>query len=441
MRYRLLAGMVLLLGVAVVEAQDTALTPGDVKVVTETDLYGQETFVAEGTLRNTGSAGYSAISLQADVLDATGKSIGEGIGYLVNACRAGLLPDFVLPPGGEQAFAVTLELDDEEASIGRVNITAQGQEAADSVTSTPAAVPGITSVTSAETVSVEWVDANSLRYAAGCWRDPFTRWQWHDYNLTNRSDKVALHPKVPLVTDALRRQLGLLDDALFNRAFLRYPPDSRRLVYQNDLNKVISAEVDGSYKRELMTGLANRMLQGITWLSQGRFLAYYYGAYGDPVLYFTADNDGQVLSEPPTNNTPSLITPGASPDGTLVVLAASVDENTNGYYLKRAAYPGLTLLFKAEPPGNNWPGPLLIEENKALSRVYVALPSNGAARLACYDMKSQKLGDLGPLPLNLTPDARAGWWLSPDGTRIALAADGADGGLWLIDLNQMKACA
>jgi len=35
---------------------------------------------------------------------------------------------------------------------------------------------------------------------------------------------------------------------------------------------------------------------------------------------------------------------------------------------------------------------------------------------------------------------RAQWWLSPDERRIALAANGVNSGLWLIDLRDLPAC-
>ena len=41
----------------------------------------------------------------------------------------------------------------------------------------------------------------------------------------------------------------------------------------------------------------------------------------------------------------------------------------------------------------------------------------------------------------LADDERAWWWLSTDESQIALAADGVNGGLWLIDLTALPDCA
>jgi hypothetical protein len=242
------------------------------------------------------------------------------------------------------------------------------------------------------------------------------------------------------VTEALRRQLGLLDDLYFAASMLHYAPDTRRMVYQTELNTIITAEPDGSFKRVLFNDLSSRTLQDITWLRNGNFIASYYGAFGDPVLYFAANVDGKVLSEPPLSNPPSLIAPGASPDGMRLVIA-TVDENgTPGYYEKRAPYAGLELLFEAEPPGNNWPGPLWEQDADGNRFIYAALPTEDGARLNCFNMQTDTLHDLAPLPLRLTTDERASWSLSPENNTIVLAAGGVNGGLWLIDLNDLDSC-
>ena len=41
---------------------------------------------------------------------------------------------------------------------------------------------------------------------------------------------------------------------------------------------------------------------------------------------------------------------------------------------------------------------------------------------------------LTPLPLQLSPAARARSWLSPGGTRLAVAMNGTEGGLWWLEL-------
>ncbi|MFN8451650.1 MAG: hypothetical protein U0521_24435 [Anaerolineae bacterium] len=64
------------------------------------------------------------------------------------------------------------------------------------------------------------------------------------------------------------------------------------------------------------------------------------------------------------------------------------------------------------------------------------------ASRACtsFNRDEGQLHDLAPLPLKLADDERAWWWLSPDESQIALAADGVNGGLWLIDLTELPDC-
>ncbi len=103
-------------------------------------------------------------------------------------------------------------------------------------------------------------------------------------------------------------------------------------------------------------------------------------------------------------------------------------------------------MFEATPPGNNWPAPLWVASGAdagsvAQERIYIARPVDGEARLQCYSLQDGGPVDLAPLPLTLELDERAQWWLSPDGVTIALAANGPRGGLWLIDLAALPACA
>src|SRR6187455_1869782 len=111
---RLLFGLTGLLWiVGAVAAQDAPLTAQDTTVASQTGIYGQESLVAQGVLVNGGDQPYTDVALTAEVYDADDQLIGEGVGYLVNACGAGLLPDFALEPGATQQFAVPLELDDD----------------------------------------------------------------------------------------------------------------------------------------------------------------------------------------------------------------------------------------------------------------------------------------------------------------------------------------
>ena len=420
-------------------AQDEPLTAQDTTIATQTDLYGQEMLVAKGSLANGSDQAYSDVALSAEAYDADDQLIGEGSGYLVNACGAGLLPDFALQPGSQQAFAIPLELDEDGLTVDHVDVTAQGTASDPTATETPAALDGIKQISDGEVVSVEWIDEDNLRFGQGCRRALFNAWGWSEYNLKSGAAKAIEYPNNARITPALRRQLGLEDDLYFNHSMLSFPPDARRMVYQNELNSFYSAEPDGSFKRLVLDHLSSRTLQSITWLKAGVFLASYYGAYGDPVYFFTGNVEGKVLSERPDNNPTSLITPGADPDGARIILAAEQDGKT-GYYLKRAAYPGEELLFESAVPGNNWPGPLVEQDSDDTTFIYVALPADDGATLACFNQKTGELHDLSPLPLTITTEDRATWYLSPENNTIALAADGVNGGLWLIDLGALPSC-
>jgi hypothetical protein len=443
---RLVIGLCLIVSVLLVGyAQDSALVAEEVTITTQTDAFGQEIQVAQGQLLNQGDTAYNNLSLLAEVYDAQDELVGEGIGFPVNACGAGLLPDFALQPGASQPFAVPLERYDADAEIDRVEIIPQGAPAEPREDTAPVLTDGIIRMSDHEVVNVEWIDPQSLRFAVGCLRDLFTHWTWYDYNVASGVQQPAPHPKADIINNAsqvMLTQLELDDPFDVENSFISFQPNGRRMAYQNSRNSFLTAEPDGSFRRLIADRLFNRTLQGIQWLEDGNFLAYYYGAYGDPVLYFTGNVEGGILSEHPVDTLPSLIAPGASPDGSRIILAATINDVT-GYYLKLAPYPNTAeLLFETEPPGNNWPGPIYLRPPDDAPRIlYFARPVDGEARLQCFNLTTRQLRDLAPLPLQLATDERSWWWLSPDNQRIALAANGLHSGLWLIELSAFDSCA
>lgn len=442
MRGLLLVYIVVVVGC--VAAQDTALVVEDVTVTMQTDAFGQEIQVAEGELLNQGNTAFNNINLLAEVYDSANTLVGEGFGFPVNACGAGYLPDFALQPGAAQGFTVTLELYEEDAVVDRVEVIPQGTPTDAQADATPTLINGITPVSDHEVINVEWLDPQTMRFAVGCTRDLFTQWTWFDYNVATGVQQQTTHPKADLINNAsavMLTQLELDEPLDIQNAGFSFHPTGRRMVYQNDRNSFLSAEADGSFRRLLADRLFNRTLQGVIWLRDGVFLAYYYGAQGDPVLYFTANVEGGILSEHPADTLPSLIVPGASPDGSRIILAATINDVT-GYYLKQAPYPNTAeLLFEADPPGNNWPPPIYWRPPDDSPRViYIARPVDGEARLQCFNLTTRQLRDLSPLPLQLATDERASWWLSPDNQRIALAANGLHSGLWMIELSAFESC-
>ena len=412
-----------------------------IQIVSGVSDFGQTVVTANGQLTNqSSSAAYTNISLSANAYDAQNHLVGQGIGVLVNACGDGLLSDFALQPGESQSFAAPLELNDSGATVTRVEVSAAAQSAPPS---SPDPLPdGIEQVSDDETVNVEWMDDHSFRYSTGCNTDLFLNWTWYSYDTQKSSQMHIDPPHAQDVTNNLRARLELNDDSTFVHSMLSYAPDGQRLIYQNDRNDFLTAYLDGTYRRGLYTELNNRTLQGIYWQPEERFLAYYYGAFGDPVYYFTADAEARVISPPLDKNPPSKIVPGISRDGRRVVVAGNFDDGL-GYYLYVVTNGFFEQEFTAQPPGNNYPAPIPLAQptdNDDVTRIYVALNVDGSAHLQCFNRDEDKLYDLTPLPISLADDERAWWWLSPDNSKIALAANGVNGGLWLIDLTAMPDC-
>ncbi len=422
----------------VASAQDDVFGTLDVEVVTRTDAFGQDIQIIEGMLINNDDVAYASIDIFADVLNEEGEVIGEGYGGLVNACGTGLL-DVTLQPEQSQLFHLSIELF-AEAEIDSVEIFPRGTAVDPPSMNKLDDIDGIEEISREEVVAVEWTDDGMLIYGAGCDADVFTRLRWHQYDRAINVSSMIAHPDAVRVTEALLQQVGLTDPLIFNRSYLTFAPTSRRIVYQTDVNTVLTAEPDGSFKRLIWDDLSRRSLHGLIWLPQGRFLAYYYGAYGDEVTYFTASVEGQRISASIHDARPSMTIPGPSPDGTRVVITTTVDEQP-GYYLKQTAFNRIELLFEVDEfPGNNWPAPLLMTQEDGQSIVYVIRPVNDIPVLQCFDLETDNLSTLTGVPLDLTIDDRAWSWLSPKRDTIALAANGVAGGLWLIDLETFGSC-
>ncbi len=414
----------------------------DPAVTSRPDAYGRDVPYLSGMLVNNGTTAYTNISLSANVFDEQEQPIGDGSGYLVNACGAGLLPDFILQPGDRQNFEIPLELDDTDSTVAHSEVTPDATAADAAEVTEEATTVGITHVTDQEVVDVEWIDNGSLRFGAGCDRALFTELNWSSYTVGTQVIAATTHPHVEDVTDALRQRLKLTDNVLLEHSMLTFSPQGDRLVYQGDKNIFNTAQQDGTYPRTLYSDLYNRTLQGILWLQDSRFLAYFFGAYGDPVYYFTATEQGQPISLPPAQGLPSDIVPGASPDGRQAVIAGTFFEKAGYYLASLVTNNDPQLLFEANPAGNNYPAPLFRVDpgDDPHNRIYIARPVDDAAHIQCYNLTEQKLYDLGALPLQISTDERAWWWLSPDNQWIALAANGVNGGLWTIALANLPTC-
>ena len=402
------------------------------EIGSQPDLFGGESLVARGELFNHGAEAYTHIALSLSAYDAADSLIGEGFGYLVDACGTALL-DHALPPGTYQNFSAPFELF-AESDIARIKL----EVAADAVAPPPIApaLPGVRQISDKEVVLLEWQDDSALIFGAGCDGALFTGLDWQRYSLADNALADIEHPDAQKVTPeliansgaAIITQSGEPNPALFGGSQMTFPPHARRVVYQNDLHTLFSAEPDGSFPRLIHDGLHQYSLRGFQWARQpGVFLAVYFGGYGEPVRYFAASTSGQLLSQRLADMPASLTVPTPTTDG-LAALVGRVRAGISGYYWQNA-YGGSELLFQARLPGNNYPAPILDGE-----RVYVFAEGDAAPQLQCYRRDAGELRTLTVLPLRLTRSTRAWAWLSPDGGHIALAANGADGGLWLVDV-------
>ena len=98
------------------------------QIGTQPDGFGGETPVVRGDLYNYGAEAYRNIRLYVDAYDADKALIGEGFGFLVDACGTALL-DYALAPERLQTYLAPFELFDagEVASV-EVHIDADAAE-------------------------------------------------------------------------------------------------------------------------------------------------------------------------------------------------------------------------------------------------------------------------------------------------------------------------
>ena len=454
----------LLGGVAVATAQPgDVLDVDDVDIITRESAFGVVEQVASGTLINTGEDdAFADVQVFAEMYDRDGEVVGEGVGFLVNQCGKNVPLDFALQPGGEQRFVTTLELYDPDDSYDEVEFFPQGRtiEADSDEDADP--TEGVIPVTRREVAALEWAqpdvvpgsvdsaeDEVSLLYGVGCYRDVFTTYTWYQYNLSEDTTRAVQHPRYEQATDPeTLERLELTDDTLYTRSALTFPPGTAtdgRLIHQTDINTLITAEPNGTFRRVIDDELFRSTLQGITWLPEERFMAYYYGAYGDGVTYLVASSAGAYFSTPERFSVPSVTVPGVLPDVSRLIVGGTFnDDEEPGFYLKQPAAEQFERLFTWDNlPGNNYPAPVYRSFGGPATEdaIYFALPNtDDEANLYCYDRVDERLYNLAPLPLALGTEDRAVMRLSPDGEQIALGANGIGGGLWLLDLDAFDEC-
>lgn len=429
---RILALLMLLSGIGVRAQELPQLLLLNTEIGLGPDGFGGEMPVVEGEVFNHGGAAYSGVSIFVEALDADGEVIGEGFGYLVDACGTALL-GYALPPGRIQAYSAPFELF-AEGEVANVKLSVDAR-AAPVERSPDVVAPAVQRIAQGEVVMLEWLDEGTLIYGVGCAGDVFTELDWRRYSLSDDSVSEIEHPDAARVTaemieltDAtLVSQSGERNPELYFSSQMTYSPSARRVAYQNDLQSIYSAEPDGSYRRVIHRNLHRHSLRGFLWArNSGVFLAYYFGSYGEPVYYFTADVDGNMRSAWLENLPSSLIVPGPAPDGYAAVVGRR-EGQVSGYYWQ-GTYGNAELLFEAELPGNNYPAPVVTR-----NEIYLVRPLDGAPTLQCFSRRTRTLTMISALPLRLTRGSRAWAWLSPDGGKLALGMNGVDGGLWWLD--------
>ncbi|MCY4106691.1 MAG: hypothetical protein OXG02_08305 [Chloroflexi bacterium] len=409
------------------------------KWVEETGPFGLSQYLIRGEIHNRGEQAYENLQITATITDETGQLLEESAGYLIRSCGTALV-DFTLRPGAAVRFVVPLEYRPPHP-IDHHEITIQGETAPQGEGELATA---FRRVARGEVVVLEWLSKNVLQYATGCATDPFTALRWQQYHVSSDNHFAMEHPLSVLIDEDFRRhstidrlsQSGERDARLYEQSFLRSHHRANRFVFQNDLGHVMSAEKSGQYPRLIDESGFRNSLQGIDWLGPGRFLAHFYGSFGDDVRYLTAQVDGRRLSRPVSESLPSQTRPGASQDGLLLVLGLA-EEAPPGYYLKPAAGSALDLMYATALPGNNVPAPILYRDDEQRLAFFIT-PAAGEApwQLVCLNRYSDTARVLSPLPILLPREQRAWLALSPDASLLALAADDAQGGLWLLDLPQ-----
>ena len=419
-------------------AQDEReLLLSNTQIGTQPDAFGGEQPIVFGDLYNYGAVAYANIRISVAAFDADDELIGEGFGSLVDACGTALL-DYALAPGALQSFVAPFELFG-AGEVKSVTVQTEADEAAHAPAPEPT-LPDVQLVARAEAVQLEWEDDDTLLYGVGCAGEFFTELEWWRYSVPDHALSQTEHPRAGEVNPemiersgaAMITQSGEQNPDLYLGSQMTFPRDARRIVYQNDLHSILSAERDGSFKRLIHDKLHQHSLRGFLWAEQpGVFLAYYFGAQGESVHYFTGDVDGKMLMGRLETNSPSLTVPGPAADG-LAVVVGQQNGDASGYYWKWA-YGGSELLLEAELPGNNYPAPI-VTSRAGQQLIYLIRDVDGNPSLQCLHRESLELKTVTALPLRLTRETRAWSALSPEGSKLALAANGPDGGVWWVDL-------
>ncbi len=441
----LLLVFILILGSLTIVAQDDPLlVTSNTQIGTQYDIFlDEESLVVTGDLYNLGTEAYTNINLYVEAFNEDDELIGEGFGFLVDACGNALL-DYIMPPERLQTFNAPFELFEAD-EVARIQVIPEASAITPPETPTFDTV-GVNPIGSEEVVMLEWLDDDTMIYGVGCDDTVFVDLIWRQYTISENDLINVNHPDASFLTEAMIQQSGVnmisqsgeQNPDLFARSQMVFAPNGRRVIYQNDIHTIISAEPDGSFRRLIHDGLHQFSLQGFVWAeTPGVFLAYYFGSFGETVRYFVGNVEGNILSARVPNVTPSITVPGVTPDGTGVIVGRTI-EGVTGYYLDTSF--NVELLFEADLPGNNYPAPVVVDTG-GNRLIYFVRPVNEIATLQCWDRNTGQFSTLTQLPFILDDESHAWSWISPNKTRLAVSADGTEGGLWWVDLTAFDTCS
>lgn len=437
----------------VVGADDGALILEDLRLERQVDVFGIEQVVLRGRILNAYDVPHRVDAVLVDALDEEGTFIGEGYGYVVDACDVALF-DVHIQPERHVDFFVPMELDELSDDLEAFDLTqwafvVQAVAVPDALMPMPELPDGVRMITDAEVVSVEWQDATNLHYGVGCDGRLAMRHRWYAYDLLADSvSPLEAYPRAGFITEPFisRTSINILtqgqvpDETLIERSYLTAPMQSNRVIWQDDLNNIFTSERDGNFKRVVHPRLYTYSLQGFGFSPAGNFVAYYFGAFGEPVRWFTASMDGTLISAMLDNNPLSQTVPGLTNDGQRVIISGDYEEGL-GYYLQTANRASRQWLFGMEAlPGNNYPAPVYRLVDASTRYIYFVLPQSEGASLVCYHLETATRHHLADLPLRLRESERAWSWLSPDGAHLVISANGLYAGAWLVDLSAFDAC-
>ena len=129
MRVLLVVYLILVGAVFAASAQDAPeLVLLNTRLETRPDGFGGEARVVTGEIFNHGETAYRNVTIAVEAFNADEELIGEGFGYLVDACGSALL-EYDLPPGRTQTFEAPYEIF-AAGEAARVETTADAEAAA-----------------------------------------------------------------------------------------------------------------------------------------------------------------------------------------------------------------------------------------------------------------------------------------------------------------------